>query len=318
MDKLPQITDPNVLVGINTADDAGVIKVNDELALVQTVDFFTPIVDDPYTYGQIAAANSLSDVYAMGGRPFSALNIVGFPKDLFPLEVLADILAGGNDKAAEAGIPIVGGHTIADQELKYGLAVTGFVHPDKIITNAGARPGDVLILTKPIGTGTITTLLKAGKGSDELVKTVCDVMARLNRDAAEACQRIGVNACTDITGFGLMGHAYEMAHGSGVSFELDYNSIPVIAGAIDTVKKGAVPGGTKANQLYVGDYAVLGPAIGKHERNLLFDPQTSGGLLIAVEEDKANQLFNELVDSGHDAAIIGSVSAGSPGRIIVN
>ena len=315
LDKLPQITDPRVLVGINTADDAGVIKINDELALVQTVDFFTPIVDDPYSYGQISAANSLSDVYAMGGVPFSALNIVGFPKSTFPFEVLGEILAGGHDKAAEAGVPIIGGHTITDEELKYGLAVSGFVHPDKIITNAGSKVGDVLILTKPIGTGTITTQLKAGKGTKNLEKNVCEIMANLNREAALACQKVGVNACTDITGFGLMGHAFEMAHGSHVSFKLNYSDIPIIDGAMEAVKAGFVPGGSKSNQLYVGDFAEFSERIGKPEKSLLFDPQTSGGLLISVEEKKSKQLLTELLDAGLTTAIIGTVLAGDPGKI---
>ena len=317
LEKLPPITDPRVLVGINTADDAGVIKINDDMALVHTVDFFTPIVDDPYLYGQIAAANSLSDVYAMGGQPFSALNIVGFPKDIFPLEVLAELLAGGNDKAAEAGIPIIGGHTISDEEMKYGLAVTGFVHPQKIIRNVGAKPGDVLILTKPIGTGTITTQLKAGKGSDELEKKVSQIMAQLNREAAVACQKIGVNACTDITGFGLMGHAFEMASASHVSFKLYWDNIPIIPEAFYAAKNNFVPGGTKSNQLYLGAYAELGHRIGKVEQSILFDPQTSGGLLISLNEKKSKQLLDELVTSGVNSAIIGEVIAGGPGKIIV-
>lgn len=318
LEKLPPITDPRVLVGINTADDAGVIKVNDELALVQTVDIFTPIVDDPYQYGLISAANSLSDVYAMGGQPFSALNIVGFPKNLFPFEILGDILAGGYDKAAEAGIPIVGGHTISDDEMKYGLAVTGFVHPQKVITNANAKPGDVLVLTKPIGTGTITTQLKAGKGSEALEKKVCEIMAKLNRDAAEACQKVGVHAITDITGFGLLGHAYEMAHGSNVTFKISYENIPIIDEARESAKNGFVPGGTKSNQLYAGQSIGLGDKIGQVEQSILFDPQTSGGLLISVKESKAKELTTLLKDTGGLAAIIGHVIAMEEKCIIVD
>jgi selenide, water dikinase len=317
LDKLPQITDPRVLVGINTADDAGVIKVNDELALVQTVDIFTPIVDDPYTYGQISAANSLSDVYAMGGKPFSALNIVGFPKSTFPIQVLGEILAGGHDKAAEAGIPIVGGHTITDEELKYGLAVSGFVHPNKVITNSSSKVGDLLVLTKPIGTGAITTRLKAGKGTEKLEKNVCEIMAMLNRDVSLVCQNVGVNACTDITGFGLMGHAFEMAHGSNVSFKLNYFDIPKIDGAMEAVKAGFVPGGSKSNQLYVGNFAEFGEQIGKPEKSLLFDPQTSGGLLISVEEKKCKKLLSEIGEYGLSASIIGDVHQDNPSRITV-
>jgi selenide, water dikinase len=318
LEKLPPINDPRVLVGFNTADDAGVIKITDDLALVQTVDIFTPIVDDPYQYGLIAAANALSDVYAMGGKPLSGLNIIGFPRGLFPMEMLAEILQGGSAKAAEAGMPIIGGHSIADDELKYGMAVTGTIHPDKILTNAGAKPGDVLLLTKPIGTGTITTALKAGKGTAEMETLVCAIMARLNRDAAEACLRIGVNACTDITGFGLIGHSYELARASKISIRLNYRDIPIIKDAEHTAKSGFVPGGTKANQLWVGSDAVLNSSLGKLERDLLFDPQTSGGLLISVDEPKAMQLIREMQRAGIDARVIGSVGAESPGIIFVD
>lgn len=317
MEKLPPITDKRVLVGHNTADDAGVIRINDELALVLTVDIFTPIVDDPYTYGQISAANSLSDVYAMGGTPYSALNIVGFPKDLFPIEVLADILRGGADKAMEANTVILGGHTISDDEMKYGLAVTGLIHPDRIITNANARPGDVLILTKPIGTGTITTALKAGKGTKPMIKNVSELMMRLNKTAAEACQRVGINACTDITGFGLLGHALEVARESGVGLIFNYNDIPIIPDAIETTKKGFVPGGTKANHLYAAPDVEYADRLGINEQYLLCDPQTSGGLLISVPEDCAEQLRNELTDAGDSAFIIGYVTNENKGKIRV-
>ena len=312
LEKLTQISDPRILVGFNTADDAGVVKISDELALVQTVDLFTPIVDDPYQYGLISAANSLSDVYAMGGRPYSALNIVGFPKDLFPFELLADILQGGMDKVAEAEAVIVGGHSISDEELKYGLAVTGLIHPQRIITNAGAKPGDVLLLTKPIGTGTITTAIKAGKGTPELEEKVCSIMARLNRRASEICLQVGIHACTDITGFGLVGHAYEMALASQVELVFEYDKIPIIPEALQTAGAGMVPGGTKANRLYVGDEAFFSRRIGQLELDLLFDPQTSGGLLIAVQESKAERLVDELGQAGIHAPIIGSVTAASP------
>lgn len=287
------------------------------MALVQTVDIFTPIVDDPYRYGQISAANSLSDVYAMGGKPFSALNIIGFPKDLFPLEVMAEVLQGGFDKAAEADTLIVGGHSISDEEMKYGLAVSGFVHPQKIIRNIGARPGDLLFLTKPIGTGTITTALKAGKGSRELEDKVCAIMAQLNRDAAEVCLRVGVHACTDISGFGLLGHAWEMAGGSGVSMRLEYSRVPIIEEAVETARKGFVPGGTKSNQLFIGADAVFADNLGQAEQHILFDAQTSGGLLIAVEENKAQEFAREMQNAGIDAPIIGEVTDGRVGQIFV-
>ena len=317
MEKLPPITDERVLVGLNTADDAGVIRLTDELALVQTVDIFTPIVDDPYMYGQISAANSLSDVYAMGGTPYSALNIVGFPKDIFPIEVLADMLQGGADKAGEANTFILGGHTISDDELKYGLAVTGLIHPDKIITNANARPGDVLILTKPIGTGTITTALKAGKSTEAAIKYVTELMARLNKTASEACQRVGINACTDITGFGLLGHALEIARESSVGLIFKFDNIPFIPDAIETTKKGFVPGGTKANHLYAAPDVEYAARLGKNEQYLLCDPQTSGGLLISVPENRSERLRTELTDAGDLAQIIGYVTEENKGNIKV-
>ena len=308
LEKLPQkIYDPRVLVGYNTADDAGVIKINDDLALVQTVDIFTPIVDDPYMYGQISAANSLSDVYAMGGVPFSALNIVGFPKDLFPMDVLADILAGGQDKTREADTAIIGGHTINDDELKYGLAVTGTIHPDKIITNAGAKPGDVLLLTKPIGTGTITTALKNGDSSPAVIDKVSQIMVTLNKTASEICQQVGVHAVTDITGFGLLGHTLEMAQGSHVGIRLTYEDIPIIPEAIETTAMGAVPGGTKANHLYTAPNVNYADHLTQDQQWLLNDPQTSGGLLISVTESKAQELQNRLTDSGVTAPFIGEV-----------
>jgi len=317
LEKLPKPNDPRVLVGYNTADDAGVIRLSDELALVQTVDFFTPIVDDPFTYGQISAANSLSDVYAMGGTPFSALNIVGFPKDIFPMEVLAAILQGGQEKAAEAGVPILGGHTVSDQELKYGLAVTGLIHPERILTNAAAQPGDLLVLTKPIGTGTITTALKAGKGTPEMEAEVCGAMAALNHTAAEVCQRVGVHAVTDITGFGLLGHALEMAEASGVGLVLRFDAVPFFAAAIATTAAGFVPGGTRANLLHVQPCIDFLERITPEQRLLLSDPQTSGGLLIAVAEEKAFELVRAGRDEGVRMAVIGEVIADHAGRIEV-
>ncbi len=307
LEKLPPINDPRVLVGFNTSDDAGVVRLTDDLALVQTVDFFTPIVDDPYCYGQIAAANALSDVYAMGGKPYCALNIVGFPKDLFPLEVLREILAGGQNKASEAGVVIVGGHTVSDVELKYGLAVTGLIHPQKILTNSGARPGDVLFLTKPIGTGTITTQLKAGKGSEEMVRAACEVMTQLNKAAADACLQAGVNGCTDVTGFGLLGHALEMAQASKVAFTIYYDQIPQLAQAMASVRAGFVPGGARANRLHTAPSVQFHERFSDAEQLLLNDPQTSGGLLISVSAAKRSVMEKALSERGVLAACIGEV-----------
>lgn len=308
LEKLPKINDPRVLVGYNTADDAGVIKLSDDLALVQTVDFFTPIVDDPYTYGQIAAANALSDVYAMGGTPLVALNILAFPKNIFPLEVMAEILRGGNDKAVEANTVIIGGHTVTDDELKYGLAVTGTIHPQRILTNAGARPGDALFLTKPLGTGTISTALKAGKATLEMIQKISRIMAHLNKSAAEICVRLGAHACTDVTGFGLLGHGLEMAQASNVGFIFEFGKIPLFEEAIFTIEQGFVPGGTRANRLYVAPNVSFADHLSETEQLLLCDPQTSGGLLIAVEEGKAAEMSKELKKAGLEYEMIGSVT----------
>jgi selenide,water dikinase len=317
LEKLPHYHDPRVLIGFDTSDDAGVYLLTDDIALVHTVDFFTPVVDDPFTYGQISAANSLSDIYAMGATPISALNIVCFPKDQFPLEVLSEILRGGLEKAAEAHVPIIGGHSVTDIELKYGLSVTGRVHPRSIITNSGARVGDLLFLTKPLGTGTITTALKAGQGTPEMEKNVCDWMKKLNRDAADACVRVGVHACTDITGFGLLGHALEMAAASHLCFNIEFNKIPFMKEALDTIRKGFVPGGTKSNLLYVSPCVLFPGDIQTTQQYLLCDPQTSGGLLVAVAQDKADALNNELINNGVMSKMIGSVTPEPKGKISI-
>jgi selenide,water dikinase len=318
LSKLPQFHDDNLLVGTNTADDAGVYKLTDEIALILTVDFFTPIVDDPYTYGQIAAANSLSDVYAMGGRPVAALNIVGFHQKFFSLDVLVEILKGGAEKAAEANTVIAGGHTIMDEELKYGLSVTGIIHPKKIVTNAGAKPGDKLILTKPLGTGIISTALKSGKDLGELMTRATNVMTTLNRAASEAMQEIGVNACTDITGFGLLGHAYEMAAGSKVGFKIWQPKVPIFEDALSLIREGFVPGGTNNNRYYLQDKIILPDTIDWEHSTLLFDAQTSGGLFISVEENKVDQLIAELRKRNVETiAIVGEVVADHPGKIEV-
>lgn len=318
MKELPVPVDPNLLVGHNTADDAGVYKLTDEIALIQTVDFFTPIVDDPYTYGQIAAANALSDIYAMGGKPLTALNVVAFSTSIFPETVLVDILKGGGDKVTEAGAVTVGGHTITDDELKYGLAVSGIVHPDKIVRNSTARVGDKLVLTKPIGTGIITTALKSGKNLGEVYDRVCLFMMSLNDKASIAMQTVGVNACTDITGFGLIGHAMEMAKGNGVGLNIEAMSVPVFEEALDLIKEGHVPGGTRSNQVYLEPDVEIKGNYDSELITLLHDAQTSGGLLISVEEKKLKLLIEELKKRGIETiAVIGEVTKSHPGKIFI-
>jgi selenide,water dikinase len=315
---LPRPVDPNLLVGFNTADDAGVYKISEDTALIQTVDFFTPVVDDPYMFGQISAANSLSDIYAMGGRPVTAMNVTAFSPKVFSSEILVEILRGGFDKVAESGAVIVGGHTIVDEELKYGLSVTGLCHPQKIITNAGAKPGDRLILTKPLGTGIITTALKSGKDLGELTIRVCRNMAQLNRAASAAMQEIGVHACTDITGFGLLGHAYEMAKASSVGLIIHYPEAPVYEEALDLAGKGFVPGGTRSNQNFLKDIVRMPASISDLQQILLFDAQTSGGLLISVSVDRTDALISALKTQGVETiAIIGEVTAANVAQIEV-
>ncbi len=294
MSQLPSITDPNVLIGTRTADDAAVYRLNEDLAIVQTVDYFTPVVDDPYTFGQITAANSLSDIYAMGATPLFALNIAGFPADTLPLEVLAKILQGGADKAAEAGISIIGGHTIKDAEPKYGMAVTAVIHPDKVISNAGARPGDRLILTKPLGIGIITTAMKQGKVSEETVAEVIRVMVTLNKAAAEAMTAVGVHACTDVTGFGLFGHLSEMVRGSGVGAVVNVAAVPVLEVAWPLVRQGIGPGGSRRNLEFLRDRLEVAAGISEDQLLVLADAQTSGGLLIAIPAGNAVRLKDEL------------------------
>ena len=303
-------------MGIDTADDAGVYRLNDETALIQTLDFFTPIVDDPYLFGQIAATNSLSDVYAMGGKPLTAMNIVTFPICRLAPEVLLAILSGGQQKIAEAGAVMLGGHTIDDDEPKYGLSVTGVVHPDKVLTNAGAQPGDALILTKAIGTGVLYTALKA-----ELfpagVAAAAASMTQLNRYAAEVMTRFPVHACTDITGFGLLGHAFELAAGSAVDLELDSRAVPLLPDAAEAAGMGLVPAGAYANRDYLKQVDFQ-PDVPVNLQDLLFDPQTSGGLLISLAEDLAADLLTELHAAGVAvAARIGRVTGKGTGKIHV-
>lgn len=287
------VTDPNLIVGLNTADDAGVYKISEDYALIQTLDFFTPIVDDPYMFGQIAATNSLSDVYAMGGTPLTAMNIACFSTCLDP-SVLADILRGGADKIIEAGATLVGGHTVTDKEVKYGLSVTGFIHPDKVTANLGAQSGDVLILTKPIGTGIITTALKFEHIKEEDIDEAVISMSTLNKGASIAMQKVGIHACTDVTGFGLLGHICEMIDGSQIDIELKASDIPIMKNVIDLISKGAVPGGARSNKQYFETKVKFNDDITEEYKIALFDPQTSGGLLISVPEDKSLLLIEEL------------------------
>jgi len=288
--KLPKFESDKLIVGLDTADDAAVYKLDDEKALIQTLDFFTPIVDDPREFGRIAAANSLSDVYAMGGEPTIALNIVGFPNCL-DIEILGEILTGGAEKVKEAGALLVGGHTIEDDEPKYGLSVTGLVHPDKVLSNANAQVGDLLILTKPIGIGVMNTAIKGGLASDEEIDEAIKVMAYLNKDAADGMKDVHVNACTDITGFGLVGHLYEVAKASGVTIELEANKVPIMKGAKAHAEMGLIPAGMYKNMHYVGLHVEVADNIEEVMMDLLHDPQTSGGLLISLPEADAEELL---------------------------
>lgn len=311
-------TDPNLLVGRETSDDAGVYKIRDDLALIQTLDFFTPIVNDPYRFGQIAAVNALSDVYAMGGRPLTAMNIVGFPKKTMDKAILKEILRGGLEKIHEAGALLVGGHSIDDPELKYGLSVTGIVHPDRVVTNAGARPGDQLLLTKPLGTGIISTALKGKFSSPEAEGVMIAVMVELNRVGAEVMEEVGAQACTDITGFGLLGHALEMANSSHCGIVLRASRVPILSFAREYAQMGLVPAGTYANRNFCQHSLTVDPAIPFHVLDILADAQTSGGLLISVTESRAAEMLEKLQARGiREAAVIGEVTAGPPGTITV-
>lgn len=297
----------SLLVGINTADDAGVYRVSDDIALVQTVDFFPPIVDDPYWFGQIAAANALSDIYAMGGRPITALNIVGFPAGKMADTVFTDILRGGQDKIIEAGAVIVGGHSIKDAELKYGVAVTGVIHPDKIITNATARVGDRLFLTKPLGTGLITTGIKRGKVEADLEKIVTRQMAQLNRDASEVMVDHNAHAATDITGYGLAGHAFEMAQAAGVTIRINAASLPLLPHALELAEQGMIPGGANANRDFLTGNITVADSVDPNRDKVLYDPQTSGGLLIAIDPDQADSFMSACNARSLPAVQIGEV-----------
>jgi selenide,water dikinase len=317
--ELPPITDPNVLVGNATADDAAVYKLSDELALVLTTDFFTPIVDLPYDFGAIAAANALSDVYAMGGTPLTALSIVGFPDAALPPEVLVEILRGAAEKAAEAGIAIVGGHTIKAEEPIFGLAVVGKIAPDRVLSNDKAQPGDLLILTKPLGLGVITTAAKNGEDKLNAIAAAIDIMKTLNRVAAEEIVRGGAHALTDVTGFGLLGHLRNIVAASQVGARVFVDQVPILAAARDYVQAGIAPGGTHANFKFLKDWVTYAADVTQQEQLLLCDAQTSGGLLAAVAPDRAASLLESLKSRGIlDAAVIGQMEADSPGRIAVS
>lgn len=314
---LPPITDPNVLVGSATADDAAIYKLTDDLALVFTTDFFTPIVDRPYDFGAVAAANALSDVYAMGGTPLTALSIVGFPDALLPPEVLVEILRGAADKAAEAGIAIVGGHTIKSDEPIFGLAVVGKVAPDRYLSNDKAQIGDALILTKPLGLGIITTAAKNGEDKLSAIQDAIRVMTTLNRVASEEIVRCGANALTDVTGFGLLGHLRNIVAASHVSAQVYFDRVPVLATAREYVQAGVAPGGTHANHRFLSDWVTYDPEVTKQDQLILCDAQTSGGLLASVRSDKVETLVSALRKSKvAESAVIGRIVAG-PSRINV-
>jgi selenide,water dikinase len=306
---LPQSEDPNLLVGTSTSDDAGVYRVRDDLALVQTVDFFTPIVDDPYDFGRIAATNALSDVYAMGGRPVSALNLVAWSVEDLGTEMLGEVLRGGHDVATAAGVVVVGGHTIDDPEPKYGMAVTGVIDPGEVITNAGGRAGDVLVLTKPVGAGAVTTSLKKGLVSEAVLAGAVEVMTELNAAGSAAARAAGVRGMTDVTGFGLLGHLHELALASGVSAVVDAAAVPAIPGALELLEDDrAVAGGSRNNRRYAEEFASFDDGVDEVRRRLVTDAMTSGGLLVAVDPARAAEV---------PGAVVGGLVEGEPGTIRV-
>lgn len=303
---------PDLIVGLDSADDAGVYRLAGGPALVQTVDFFTPIVDDPFDWGSIAAANALSDVYAMGGSPLTALSIVGWPRDDLPLEMLADVQRGGGAVLAEAGCTLVGGHSIDDKEPKYGLAVTGLVDPDEMMTNRAARPGDRLVLTKPLGTGVISTAIKRDRASEDQIAAATETMVTLNRSAAEAAVAAGVRAATDVTGFGLLGHLGELVTASGVGARLDRRWVPLLPGVLELAEAGVVPGGTTRNREAAASFTTFDVGVSDTFQTILADAQTSGGLLLSVSEPRCDELIEALGEAGVPAAeMIGELVSGS-------
>ena len=314
---LPKIEDENLLVGLDTSDDAAVYRISDELALIQTLDFFTPMIDDPYMFGQIAAANALSDIYAMGGEPKLAMNIVCFPDCLSP-DILTEILKGGQDKVKEANALLVGGHSVSDDEPKYGLSVTGFVDPNKVYTNSNALTGDILVLTKPLGSGILSNAIKGEIATDEEYQHCVRVMATLNKFGKEAMENIeGIHSVTDITGFGLLGHCLEIGENSGKTLVIDHKKLPLMLGALDYAKMGLVPKGAYNNRLYMEEKIHFEEGVNKEYEDILYDPQTSGGLLISIAKDNLEELLLALEDSPVEYGVIGYVEDKLESKIIV-
>jgi selenide,water dikinase len=315
---LPTFDDPNLLVGAEYCSDAGAYQIADDLAVLNTVDFFPPLVDDPYVFGKIAATNALSDVYAMGGRPLTALNIVCFPDQDLPLSMLHEILRGGGEQVKSAGAVVVGGHSLRDTEVKYGMAITGCVDPKRMMRNTQARPGDVLVLTKALGTGFVTTALKGRCCPDEVYDAAVASMTQLNRIGAEAAQAVGARAMTDVTGFGLSGHGYEIANGSGVTVHVQVSRLPKIPGTPALIEQGLFTRANKTNRAYVEDNMRIEPGVDPSALEYVFDPQTSGGLLIAVAADKCDELIHRCVDSGGAAAsVIGHVEPKADASLVI-
>jgi selenide,water dikinase len=316
---LPLISDPNLLTGYEHAEDAGVYKLTEEIALVQTLDFFTPTVDDPYTFGQIAATNAINDIYAMGGKPLTAMNIVCFPIKTMEKTILRDVLRGGLDKMREAGVLLVGGHSVEDNEIKYGLSVTGTIHPARVLFNRGAKAGDKLILTKPLGTGIVSTAIKAGAATPDMIDKAIACMTQLNKQASELMIAAGdIHSCTDITGFGFFGHACEMIEGENVGLRIDSRSIPILEGIRDLVETGYVPGGLYRNRNFRISQVEKGPSCPDWIFDVCFDPQTAGGLFFSLPAEKAQALLDALRTAGlHDAAVVGEVTNDHPGKISI-
>jgi len=310
--------DPNLIVGIETADDAGVYRLSETLALVQTVDFFTPIVDDPFDYGRISALNSINDVWAMGGTPVTALAVTCFPKKGVDFQILSEIMRGGLQVLKENGVALVGGHSVDNQQIMFGYAVTGVIDPARVITNRGARPGDALVLTKPVGTGVVSTGIKFGKASEGVTRASLETMLLSGREAARLMSEAGAHAATDVTGFALLGHAWEMARASGVSFEIEAASVPLIEGALELAAAGLLTSGDKSNRAYVGEDVTIAEGVRRELSALLFDPQTAGGLLISVAAERAPQLLASLRARYTDAAVIGRVVGRGPHLIRVS
>ena len=319
MSGLPkQPNDPNLIVGFDTADDAGVYRLRDDLALVQTLDFFTPIVDDPYDYGRIAALNSINDVWAMAGTPITAMAITCFPKKGVDPAILSEIMRGGLETINKYGVTLIGGHSVDNEQIMFGYSVTGVIDPNKVATNSGARAGDVIILTKPIGTGVISTGIKRGRAADSVVAGSVETMLTAGKYAAEAMREFGVKAATDITGFALMGHTWEMACASKVTIEIDAPAVPLLDGALELASQGMLTSGDKTNREYVGADVQIDPSVDESLVKLLFDPQTAGGMLIAIRDEKAEALLASLTKNYPHARIIGRVRPPAPCSIIVN